>query len=167
MWNRKLITPLDAAAYLQLVRRRGRRGVTRFERWLEKAATRTRPSQSSLEVDVALAVVQRGLPTPLRQHPLTLADGETIHIDLAWSHVKLGIEPGHTFWHSGNEKVRSDFARDRACDEIGWRILRFDEIELRDLQRCVSQIVTIYRQRHAALVSVRTHPPNLGSLWTP
>jgi very-short-patch-repair endonuclease len=76
-----------------------------------------------------------------------LSDGELIHVDIAWEEARLGLEPGHTFWHSGNEKVRSDHGRDRACDEIGWRILRFDEIELREMRRCVRQVVNIYRQR--------------------
>lgn len=150
MWNRRLITPNEAAAYLQTVRRRGRHGVARFERWLEHAIDRPRPSQSTLEVDLAMAVVRRGLPPPLRQYALDLNNGETIHLDLAWPDVRLGIEPGDTFWHGGDEKVRSDHGRDRACDEIGWRTLRFDEVELRELDRCALQVVTIYRQREAS-----------------
>ena len=147
LWNKRLITPQEAAVYLDEVRRSGRGGVERFEHWLEKAIDRPRPSQSALEVDLAAAVVKAGLPDPLRQHPLTLLDGEVIHVDIAWEHARLGLEPGHTFWHSGDEKVRSDHSRDRACDEIGWRILRFDEVELRDMRRCVRQVVTIYKER--------------------
>jgi hypothetical protein len=110
MWNRKLITPAEAADYLE-------------------------------------AAVAASLPEPVRQHPLTLLNGEPIHVDVAWPVVRLGLEPGATFWHGGDKKVRSDHGRDRACDEIGWRIIRFDEIELRDLDRCVRQVVTIYHQR--------------------
>ena len=152
MWNRKLITPSEAADYLELVRRQGRYGVGRFEKWLEKASTRERPSQSASEVELALAAVAAGLPEPVRQHQLTLLNGEPIHVDVAWPVVRLGLEPGATFWHSGDEKVRSDHGRDRACDEIGWRIVRFDEVELRDLDSCVRQVVNIYRQRMRSLV---------------
>ena len=44
---------------------------------------------------------------------------------------RLGVEPGHTWWHGGDLGKRADEARDRACDEIGWRIVRHDE-SLRD-----------------------------------
>ena len=147
LWHRRLITPKEGAVYLDEVRRSGRGGVSRFEIWLEKAIERPRPSQSALEVELAVAVVKAGLPDPLRQHPLTLLDGEVIHVDIAWEQARLGLEPGHTFWHTGDEKVRTDHSRDRACDEIGWRILRFDEVELRDMRRCVRQVLTIYKER--------------------
>ena len=101
--------------------------MTRFERWLEKTAARTRPSQSGLELDVLDAVRRAGLPEPERQHPLTLRNGEVIHVDLAWPRARLGVEPGHSWWHGGDLGQRSDQARDRACDEIGWRIVRHDE----------------------------------------
>ena len=34
------------------------------------------------------------------------------------------VEPGHSWWHGGDLGDASDQARDRACDEIGWRIIR-------------------------------------------
>lgn len=147
MWHRRLITPSEAHSYLELVRRQGRHGVLRFERWLEQAIERPRPSQSTLEVDLAAALEAIGAPSPLRQFPLTLSNGELIHLDLAWPNAKLGLEPGATFWHSGDEKIRSDHSRDRACDEIGWRILRFDEVELRNVMACAQQSLKIYRAR--------------------
>ncbi|MET0460124.1 MAG: hypothetical protein ABW195_12815 [Ilumatobacteraceae bacterium] len=130
-WHLKLVTPESAADYLAAIRRRGKWGVTRFERWLEKTAARTRPSQSGLELDVLEAVRRAGLPEPERQHPLRLRSGEVIHIDLAWPRTRLGVEPGHSWWHGGDLRKRADEARDRACDEIGWRIVRHDE-SLRD-----------------------------------
>lgn len=149
MWHKKLITPDEGAEFLENVRRQGRSGVLRFERWLEKAIERPRPSQSALEVDLAFALSSMSIPAAQRQFPLKLPGGALIHLDLAWPDAQLGVEPGATFWHGGDEKVRSDHSRDRACDEIGWRILRFDEVELRDLQRCTRQIVSIYRARLA------------------
>ena len=71
--------------------------------------------------------VRAGLPEPERQHPLTLRTGEVIHVDAAWPEARLGVEPGHSWWHGGDLRQRADQARDRACDEIGWRIVRHDE----------------------------------------
>ena len=160
MWHRRLITPIEAAEYLELVRRQGRHGVARFERWLERAILRTRPSQSGLEVDLAGALVTVGAPEPQRQYPLTLRSGERIHLDLAWPDMRLGVEPGATYWHGGDAKVRADHGRDRACDEIGWRILRFDEVELRDLIGCARQTMAIHRARSRSAPPRSAHPPD-------
>ena len=126
-WHLELVTPTEAAEYLAAIRRQGKWGVTRFEQWLEKTIVRARPSQSGLELDVLDAIRRAGLPEPERQYPLTLRSGELIHVDLAWPRARLGVEPGHSWWHGGNAGKRRDEARDRACDEIGWRIVRHDE----------------------------------------
>ena len=47
--------------------------------------------------------------------------------------------------------MRKDMARDRACDEIGWRILRFDEDARRDLYALARQVAVIYRERARSL----------------
>lgn len=147
MWHLHLITPVEADAYLTAVRRQGRSGVARFERWLEHAVARKRPSQSGLEIDLATALEHLPIPKPLRQMPLTLGNAETIHLDLAWPDVRLGVEPGASWWHGGDAAMRRDYQRDRACDELGWRILRFDEVELRDVHRCARQILSIHQSR--------------------
>lgn len=103
------------------------------------------------------------MTSPQRQHPLVLPSGEVIHLDLAWPEARLGVEPGATFWHMGDVKTRTDFARDRACDELGWRILRYDEVELRDLEGCARQVATIYAQRMRSIIAnsgMRQAAPN-------
>lgn len=147
MWHRELITPAEAAEYLRDVRRSGRTGVARFERWLEQAIERPRATQSGLEVDLAVALQTLGLPTPERQFALTLGNAEVIHLDLSWPKIRLGVEPGDNWWHAGNNGTRRDRQRDRACDEIGWHILRFDEVELRDVMACARQVAVIHRKR--------------------
>jgi hypothetical protein len=150
-WHRGLVRPDDAAAYLARVRKSGRGGVIRFERWLEHASNRPRPSQSGFEVDVLAALGRIGLPEPVRQHPLVLPGGELIHLDLAWPAVRLGVEPGHSWWHGGDLQQRKDMARDRACDELGWRVLRFDEDARADLPALARQVAVIHRERSRSL----------------
>ncbi|MET0146257.1 MAG: hypothetical protein ABW328_15965 [Ilumatobacteraceae bacterium] len=154
-WHRGLVTPEQAADYLVAIRRSGRTGVARFERWLEKTAFRSRPSQSGLELDVLDAIRRAGLPEPQRQHPLTLRTGEVIHIDLAWPNVRLGVEPGHSWWHGGDLRKRADEARDRACDEIGWRIVRHDESVREELAAFGLQLRIIHDERVATLRSAQ------------
>ncbi len=73
------------------------------------------------------AIERLGLPMPERQYPLALIDGDIIHIDIAWPDIRLGVEPGALWWHGGDERQRLDQARDVACGEVGWQIVRFDE----------------------------------------
>lgn len=150
-WHRQLVTPEAAAEYLAAVRRSGRTGVTRFEHWLERMSFQSRPSQSGLEQDVLDALVRAGLPEPERQLPLILPSGELIHVDLAWPEVRLGVEPGHSWWHGGDLKTRADQARDLACDEIGWRIARADEFVREDLAKFGRQLRVIYDERRRSL----------------
>ena len=150
-WHRKLVTPDAAADYLDEIRRSGRGGVTRFERWLLRTSARQQPSQSGLELDVIDAIRAAGLPEPERQHPLTLPSGEVIHVDAAWPESRLGVEPGHSWWHGGDLRQRADQARDRACDEIGWRIVRHDESMRDDLPAFGRQLRIIYDERRRSL----------------
>lgn len=152
-WHRRLVTPEQAIAYLDVVRRSGRAGVSQFERWLEQVACRQRPSQSSLELDVLEAILRAGLPEPERQVPLTLRSGELIHLDLAWPKVRLGVEPGHSWWHGGDLRQRADQARDRACDEVGWRIIRCNESVREELGSFGLQLRIIYDERLSSLRS--------------
>ncbi len=148
-WHRGLVRPDDAADYLARVRRSGRTGVTRFEHWLEHVSLR--PAQSGFEQDVVDAIRRAGLPEPVRQHPLRLPSGELIHLDLAWPDIRLAVEPGHSWWHGGDLAMRKDQARDRACDEIGWRVIRLDEEERKDLRGIAHQIGRIHAERRRSL----------------
>jgi hypothetical protein len=144
LWHLRLITPEEAAAYLAMIRRSGRTGVKRFEDWLVEVSGRTAASQSHLELDVIQAVRAVGLPDPVRQHPLLLRSGETIHIDIAWPGKRLGLEPGHSWHHGGDLQMRKDHARDRACAELGWQIVRLDEDLREDLMSAALQVKRIY-----------------------
>jgi hypothetical protein len=150
-WHRQLVTPDGAVEFLARVRASGRTGVRRFEHWLVQCSARQRPSQSGLELDVLDAIRRAGLPEPERQLPLTLRTGETIHIDFAWPNVRLGVEPGHSWWHGGDLRQRADQARDRACDEVGWRIVRHDESVRDDLAAFGLQLAIIYEERRRSL----------------
>jgi very-short-patch-repair endonuclease len=149
LWNRQLITPDSARLYLNAIRGKGRTGVSRLEAWLDQVQTRPRrASQSSLEVGLAQALEQLGLPRPERQFALVVDGGRAvIHLDLAWPERRLGVEPGHAVFHAGRDAMRRDYERDRWCDEQGWRVIRFDDLELRDLHRCARQVARIFTRR--------------------
>ena len=151
VWHKGLVTPDEAADYLAAIRRSGKGGVIRMEHWLERTALRQRPAQSGLELDFVAMIERVGLPTPVRQLPLTLPSGETIHLDLAWPDVRLAIEPGHAWWHGGDLRQRADQARDRACALVGWHVHRYDESATTDRAATAREILALYERRAADL----------------
>jgi hypothetical protein len=151
VWHKDLVTPVAAADFLAAIRRSGRTGVTRFETWLEKTSFRDRPSHTTLELDFVDMIDRVGLPTPKRQHPLLLATGELIHLDLAWPDARLAVEPGHSWWHGGDLRQRADQARDRACNVVGWQVERYDEAAQADPWGTAQELLAIYRRRVADL----------------
>ena len=153
-WMKRLVTPDDARTYLELVRRSGRTGVRRMNEWLERCSERSRPAQSGLELDMIDAFERVGLPTAKRQHPIVLATGETIHLDIAWPEVRLAVEPGHSWWHGGELRQLRDEARDRACGVVGWHISRFGQDVRNDLRAAALEVRATYRRRAADLHSV-------------
>jgi very-short-patch-repair endonuclease len=146
-WHLGLVSPSQARDYLELHRCRGKDGVRRIDIWLERALPRERPAQSGLELELLDAICRVGLPRPIRQHPLTLIDGDVVHIDIAWPSIRLGVEPGAMWWHGGDDRQRRDQARDVACGEVGWQILRFDETLKREPLEVARRIRRVYRTR--------------------
>jgi hypothetical protein len=146
-WHLKLVAPSDVADFVDRHRGRGRHGFSRLHRWLDKTAARVRPSQSTFELDVIAAVRRIGLPEPQRQYPLTLATGELVHLDLAWPEATLAVEPGHSWWHGGDLRVRADQARDRACGQVGWHVMRYDEDARNDLAVLAAEVLATYQRR--------------------
>lgn len=149
LWHLKLLDPAEASDYLERVRRSGRAGVARFEEWVERTRRRNRPAQSGLELDVIKAILDIGLPEPVRQHPLVLTSGEVIRIDVAWPDIQFGLEPGHSWWHGGDLRSRADIARENACGELGWFIRRLDESLRDDLAATARLIKALYESRCA------------------
>lgn len=151
VWHRGLATPADAEEYLSAIRRSGRTGVRRMEEWLERTSLRPRPSQSGLEVHFAQLIERAGLPAPERQYPLELASREVVKLDLAWPDARLAIEPGHSWWHGGDEQQRKDQARDRACAVVGWHVLRYDETAQLHPSATARELRALYERRVADL----------------
>lgn len=148
-WHLGLVTPTAAADFLQRIRRQGRTGVARFERWLDHviSTAQSRPAETGLEQLLADLARRAGLPEPVRQHPLTLPSGRPISLDLAWPDARFAIEPGHSWWHGGDAAQRADQERDRECTAIGWQVVRYDESVWSRIRATVDEIRTMYRAR--------------------
>jgi hypothetical protein len=148
-WHHGLITPDGLAAFLEKHRCRGKNGVTRIERWLERVAGQKRPAQSGLEQEVEEALRRVGLPAPVKQHPVVLPNGELIHFDLAWPDLLLAVEPGSSWFHGGSAGQARDHDRDLACAEIGWMVVRVDETFRFDPPGIARRVKAAYERRLA------------------
>ena len=85
-------------------------------------ATRTR---SEIE-ELFLAICDRaGLPRPLVNEPLILADGTHVEPDFAWPALRLIVETDGWETHGTRGAFASDRRRDRRLAAEGWRVLRF------------------------------------------
>lgn len=150
-WHLRLVSPRSAAAYLRSHRRQGKDGTLRMERWLEAALEQDRPAESGLELDLLAALCKVGLPEPRRQYRLELRTGQQIHVDLAWPDLRLCVEPGHSWWHGGDDAMRRDQARVLGALSIGWQTIQLDESLRRDPAQAAELIRDAYRER-AALI---------------
>jgi hypothetical protein len=157
-WNLGLISPEDAADYLERHRCRGKNGVAVLEQWLDGVAGHSRPAQSGFEQLVIECLARVGLPTPVRQHAVRLPTGQTIHLDIAWPEIRLAVEPGHSRWHSGALRQQQDQARDRACSEQGWHVVRFDESFRDDPMAAARQVSRIHFARTHQISEPKLRP---------
>jgi hypothetical protein len=146
-WHLGLVTPQSAERYLRHHRRRGKDGTARMERWLEIALDQGQPAQSGLELDLIEALRSAGLPEPVRQHPLELPSGVRIHVDIAWPCVRLCVEPGHSWWHGGDEGVRRDHERSLGALAVGWETITLDESLRRDPCQAAQMIRRAFENR--------------------
>jgi hypothetical protein len=154
-WHQGLVTPASMARYADQHRGSGRPGLAAVNAWLRRIGTRQRPAMSRFELDVIEAMLAVGLPPPERQYPLVLSGGRSIHLDIAWPDVGLAVEPGHSWWHGGDERMRADAQRDRSCSRLGWLVMRFDEEARADLGAAALEVSDTYNIRAGQLKAPR------------
>ena len=126
----------------------GRPGSGRFVRLMNSRPGWLKPVDSNLELMLERALIQAGLPRPVRQYGLRLRNAVTIHPDLAWPDVRFAVEVDHVTWHGGIVPVMDDAARDRQVRLVDWEVERVTDREFTTrLDAVVRDIVTLYRRR--------------------
>jgi very-short-patch-repair endonuclease len=108
----------------------GRTGTSLLRELVAARSAGQAPTESPLEDRLVDLLRRQGLPEPVRQHEVTVPDGGVVRLDLAYPHVKVGIEADGRVWHSG----RADFTRDRQranrLAHAGWTLLRYGWADL-------------------------------------
>jgi very-short-patch-repair endonuclease len=81
-------------------------------------------TKSDLEQDVYEAIVNGGLPAPVRQYKIVV-NGEPYYIDLAYPERLIAIEADGFDFHRGRAVFDADRARQNDLVNLGWLVLRF------------------------------------------
>ncbi len=113
------------------LRQRGRDGSARFGRVIESRPAWLKPVDSDLELVVERAILDAGLPRPVRQHEVVLPSAETVRLDFYWPEVREALEVDHVTWHGGKLDLTADKRRDRLLRHLGIHTTRITDDDVR------------------------------------
>lgn len=83
------------------------------------------PGDSELEVRALRALADGGLPAPVQQYPVRLADGTTVRLDLAYPDDLVAIELDGWAFHGQRSAFDNDRVRRNALTLLGWTVFQF------------------------------------------
>jgi hypothetical protein len=108
----------------------GRRGIVAVRELLPLADGR---SESPMESEARLAMIDGGLPTPELQYEVVDGNGEHRRLDFAWPDEHVAVEYDGLDWHSGPDAMRRDRRRQAALLDVGWVVIAviFDDVRYR------------------------------------
>jgi len=127
---------------------RGRDGSARVTRVLGSRPAWLKPADSGLEVTMFKALAAAGVQGLVRQHPIVLANGRTIHVDVAVPAIRWALEVDHITWHGGRLDAQNDKVRDRQTRRVGWQVDRVTDADTRDhLAETVTELLSLIALR--------------------
>ena len=111
----------DLAALV--ARHRGRRGIVTARLVVDLMDPR---AESLMESRTRVGLVLRGVPRPVLQHPVRLADGRTVFLDLAWPDPPSGRPTAVEYQGEHHRSLRRhglDIDRTHGLEDLGWYIM--------------------------------------------
>ncbi|MGD9622888.1 MAG: hypothetical protein AB7G47_22355 [Mycolicibacterium sp.] len=130
------------------VEQKGRRGIVAVRDLLPLADAR---SESPMESEARLAMVDGGLPIPELQYEILDGNGELRRLDFAWPQYHVAAEYDGLAWHSGPEAMRRDRRRQAALMDVDWAVVPivYEDVRFR-AGEMVARINAQFRRRRAA-----------------
>lgn len=109
---------------------KGRRGIVSVRDLLALADPR---SESPMESEARLVIIDGGLPVPELQYEIVDGNGELRRLDFAWPGKRVAAEYDGMAWHSGPEAMRRDRRRQAALLDVGWQVVPivFEDVRYR------------------------------------
>ena len=131
-----------------------RPGAKRFVRLVQGRPDWLKPADSDAEVLVFDALRRRGVTGLVRQHPIRLPSGITVHPDVAVPELRWAVEVDHVTWHGGRLDSQRDKQRDRALRRIDWAVERVTDDEVdHDLDGVIEELLELYERRRRSLAA--------------
>ncbi|HWI04822.1 MAG TPA: type IV toxin-antitoxin system AbiEi family antitoxin domain-containing protein [Acidimicrobiales bacterium] len=85
------------------------------------------------EMRVVRALINAGLPAPVRQYEIWVDGVFIARVDLAYPPFRLAMELDGFRWHAGRRRYRSDRMRRNRVEAAGWRLLEAAPEDIDDL----------------------------------
>jgi hypothetical protein len=98
----------------------GRRGIVAVRDLIALADGR---SESPMESEARLAMIDGGLPIPELQFEIIDGNGELRRVDFAWPDERVAVEYDGMDWHSEPDAMRRDRKRRAALEDVGWIVI--------------------------------------------
>ncbi len=126
----------------------GRRGIVAVRNMIALADPR---SESAMESEARLAMIDGGLPIPELQYEVVDGNGELRRLDFAWPDCRVAVEYDGMDWHSGPEAMIRDRRRQAALADINWVVIAivFEDVRYRSWE-FVGRIDVQLRRAQAA-----------------
>lgn len=130
------------------VEQKGRRGIVAVRDLLPVADPR---SESPMESEARLAMLDGGLPVPELQYEIIDGNGDLRRLDFAWPDARVAAEYDGVAWHSGSEAMSRDRRRFNALADIDWTLVPivFDDVRYAAQQMVVRIERQLWRARAA------------------
>jgi very-short-patch-repair endonuclease len=123
-----------------------RPGSARFARVVHARPAWLRPVDSHHELVLFDALRAARFEGMVRQHPIALPGGWTIHADIALPRLQWAIPIDHVTWHGGRFAAQRDKQNDRQARSIGWQVDRVTDDDIdRGLAGVVAELTALYR----------------------
>lgn len=128
--RRGLTTPLALWEAISLQGGRGVRG-TRPLSSLVAALEESGETGSPAETELLQAMRRAGIPEPVLQWEVVIADGRRFVVDFGWPTLLKGVEVDGLDAHAGPEQLENDLRRQNALLDAGIELRRFSAREVR------------------------------------
>lgn len=120
----RITTYAEVGVCLASIARRGKPGVGKLARVLDRLTTTKAPTMSKLERLLFELIASAGLPAPVGQHPFPGRVFINGCVDAAYPDAKLIIEADGRAWHTRIADIKRDRERDADAARHGWQTLR-------------------------------------------
>ena len=112
---------------------------------VKRLAKNTRKAQLEQRFLEAWGTHYRHLPRPVMQHRFCHA--RKWRFDFCWPDEKLAVEiQGGSFVNGGHNRAgqqQKDYEKQRAAVRLGWRVLPFNTIDLKDPEAVVTEVAEL------------------------